>query len=122
MENQLPAEEKSQTKETVMFFVKIVVSLDLVIIVVLYLSFAPHFDIISTILFIIGVQFFFSPLLLFIAFCAYFVHLSKLSNIPKDTTLYECINSPTIQYGPIKVIIPIIDEESDDNYIEISDE
>ncbi len=122
MENQSHAKEKSQTKDTFMFFVKLGISLDLGFIAIVYLINAPNIPIISTILFIVGVQFILSPILLFIAFGAYFVHLSRLSNIPKNTTLYECINSPTIQYGPIKVIIPIMDEESDDNHIGISDD
>ena len=48
------------------------------------------------------------PILLLLALAVYCINLADISRIPKDTTLYEAIMLPTVQCGPIKIIIPIV--------------
>jgi hypothetical protein len=52
---------------------------------------------------------------------AFFIHLSRLSEpvswwdlsrIPENSSLYDAIMLPIVQYGPIKIILPVIDEEA----------
>ena len=66
---------------------------------------------------------FFGPLVL----VAFFVHLSRasepvswfdLSNIPVNSSLYDAIMLPSVQLGPIKVILPVLDEEADIEWLE----
>ena len=52
-----------------------------------------------------------SPILLLIASFAYLTKVSALARIPQNTTLYESIMHPTIQYGPLRLIMPMIEEE-----------
>ncbi|MHA2330035.1 MAG: hypothetical protein ACXACR_16075, partial [Candidatus Hodarchaeales archaeon] len=52
------------------------------------------------------------PVILLLALAVYLINFADISRIPKDTTLYEAIMSPTVQYGPIKVIFPSIDEDN----------
>ncbi len=126
MENQSDMKEKSHLQATVKIFVKFGVFLYLGLLFVLFFTITPpseYNSFISVFMFIIGVQFIIGPFLLFIALGAYFVRLCDLSKVPKDTTLYKCITSPTLQYGPLKVIIPVIIEEliDDDDQIELSE-
>ncbi|MHA2246337.1 MAG: hypothetical protein ACXADY_15340 [Candidatus Hodarchaeales archaeon] len=62
------------------------------------------------------IMFFGLPLLV-----AFFIHLSRLSEpvswwdlsrIPENSSLYDAIMLPIVQYGPIKIILPVIDEEA----------
>ncbi|MFX0087398.1 MAG: hypothetical protein ACFFAU_17240 [Candidatus Hodarchaeota archaeon] len=34
-----------------------------------------------------------------------------LSQIPEDTTLYDAIMLPTVQWGPLKIILPILPKD-----------
>ncbi len=130
MENQSRSEKKTQSKETVKVFVRLGVCfyLGLYLSYLLYLALlftitplSEYNSILSVFMFIIGAQFIIGPILIWIALGAYFVRLCDLSKVPKDTTLYECITSPTLQYGPLKVIIPVISEEYNENQVEKQD-
>lgn len=50
------------------------------------------------------------PVFFLISVFYYFIRCSDLSRIPHNTTLYEAITHPTIQYGPIKIILPELDQ------------
>ncbi len=52
-----------------------------------------------------------SPILILIALFAYLTKGSALDRIPINTTLYESIVNPTIQYGPIRLILPVMGED-----------
>ena len=52
-----------------------------------------------------------SPFLLVIGGVSYIARMSNISRIPSNTSLYEAITLPTIQYGPLKIILPVIEEE-----------
>ena len=52
------------------------------------------------------------PILLVISLIAYIEQMSHLSKISINSSLYEAIINPTIQKGPIKVILPFTDKES----------
>ena len=51
------------------------------------------------------------PILLLIASYAYLTKASALARIPRNTTLYESITQPTIQYGPLRLIMPVWEDE-----------
>ena len=55
----------------------------------------------------------FGPFILIVAGINYFISLANLDNIPKDTTLYESITRPTMEYGPIKIIFSKPNVETD---------
>ena len=46
------------------------------------------------------------PFILIAAGINYFISQTNLANIPKDTTLYEAITQSTKMYGPLKIILP----------------
>ncbi len=52
-----------------------------------------------------------SPILFSIAGMSYIARMSNISRIPSNTSLYDAITLPTIQYGPLKIIFPVIEEE-----------
>jgi len=54
-----------------------------------------------------------SPFILVIAGIEYFLRQTNLTNIPKDTTLYEAITQPTMMYGPMKMILSKLNEETE---------
>lgn len=41
----------------------------------------------------------------------YFLQMLDISRIPLNSSLYDAIMSPTIQEGPIKIILPALDKE-----------
>ncbi|MFX1504754.1 MAG: hypothetical protein ACFFDC_01450 [Promethearchaeota archaeon] len=53
-----------------------------------------------------------SPVLIIIGGVSYFAKMSNLSRIPLNSSIYDAITLPTIQYGPIKIIFPSEEEES----------
>ncbi len=53
------------------------------------------------------------PFILIVAGINYFMNQTNLANIPKDTTLYEAVTQPTIEYGPIKIIFSKPNVETD---------
>jgi len=55
----------------------------------------------------------FGPFILIVTGINYFISQANLDNIPKDTTLYESITQPTMEYGPIKIIFSKPSEETD---------
>ncbi len=74
------------------------------------------YDSIAFIRFIIYLPFFIlivsSPIIVLLLVLIYLiVNLNPLS-IPPDTTLYQCVFSQLIFYGPLKVIIPEFEEEA----------
>ncbi|MHA2203915.1 MAG: hypothetical protein ACW991_09515 [Candidatus Hodarchaeales archaeon] len=52
-----------------------------------------------------------SPILFTIAGMSYIARMSKISRIPSNTSLYDAITLPTIQYGPLKIIFPVLEDE-----------
>ena len=52
-----------------------------------------------------------SPILISIAIFTYLTRTTAISKIPLNTTLHESIFQPTIQYGPVKLILPVLKEE-----------
>jgi hypothetical protein len=55
-----------------------------------------------------------SPVLFTIAGMSYIARMSNISRIPSHSSLYDAITLPTIQYGPLKIILPVIEEETFD--------
>ncbi|UCG02085.1 MAG: hypothetical protein JSW11_21140 [Candidatus Heimdallarchaeota archaeon] len=53
-----------------------------------------------------------SPVLVTIAGVSYIARMSNISRIPSNSSLYDVITLPTIQYGPLKIILPVIEEET----------
>ena len=49
--------------------------------------------------------------LISIASFAYITRMSNLSRIPRKSSIYESITHPTIHYGPLKLIMPLMEEE-----------
>ncbi|MFW9904266.1 MAG: hypothetical protein ACFFFH_08050 [Candidatus Thorarchaeota archaeon] len=52
-----------------------------------------------------------SPVLIIIGGVSYIARISNLSRIPINSSIFDAITLPTIQYGPIKIIFPIEREE-----------
>ena len=52
-----------------------------------------------------------SPILIVIGGMSYIARMSNLSRIPIKSSVYDAITLPTFQYGPIKIIFPIEEEE-----------
>jgi hypothetical protein len=52
-----------------------------------------------------------SPILIVIGGMSYIARMSNLSRIPIKSSVYDAITLPTVQYGPIKIIFPIEEEE-----------
>lgn len=126
MENQSRSEKKTNSKKTVETIIKLSVCIYLglyfayLLYLVLLSAITPLSEYNSTLsvfMFIIGAQFIIGPILICIALVAYFVRLCDLSQVPKDTTLYECVTSSTIQYGPLKIVIPIVSNDFNDNQL-----
>lgn len=55
--------------------------------------------------------FYWSPVLFTIAGMSYIARMSNISRIPSNSSLYDAIMLPTIQYGPLKIILPVLEEE-----------
>lgn len=59
----------------------------------------------------VGSGFFIGPFLFLAGALAYFLQMLDISMIPPNSSLYDAIMSPTIQEGPVKIILPVLDEE-----------
>ncbi|MFX0123421.1 MAG: hypothetical protein ACFFAE_07250 [Candidatus Hodarchaeota archaeon] len=53
-----------------------------------------------------------SPVLVTIGGVSYIARMSDISRIPPNSSLYDAITLPTMQYGPLKIIFPEIKEET----------
>jgi hypothetical protein len=51
------------------------------------------------------------PLLIIVGGVSYIARMSNLSRIPSNSSVSDAITLPTIQYGPLKIIFPIEEEE-----------
>ncbi len=62
-------------------------------------------------------------LISFVTAFSYFSRMSSLSRIPINSSMYESITQSTIQYGPLKIILPELEDETLDelHVIEIAD-
>lgn len=115
MENHSTPNENLQEKNSLSVKVKIATILYLSFPIVMcfllivqnpgkFLEFAP--------LYIFSILFFFwGPLLMIIGGFSYITRMSDISRIPSTSSVYDAITLPTIQYGPIKVILPVVEEE-----------
>ncbi|MFX0015745.1 MAG: hypothetical protein ACFFB2_01280 [Promethearchaeota archaeon] len=52
-----------------------------------------------------------SPVLFIVEGFSYFYQMANISRIPPTSSLYDAIMSPTIQYGPLKINLPVFGEE-----------
>ncbi|MHA1970109.1 MAG: hypothetical protein ACW964_20235 [Candidatus Hodarchaeales archaeon] len=91
----------------------------ILILILLYISYISSVEknfVAATIEFVfIGVPVVFGTLtglvLISIAAFAYITRMSNPSCIPQNSSIYESITRPTIQYGPLKLIMPVMEEE-----------
>ena len=108
-------EDKQTLVKVIVIIIAIPYGLVMVMSYVFYISNTENDIILSTIeYFFIGKPVLFGtlgvPVFFLISVFYYFIRLSDLSRIPHNTTLYEAITHPTIQYGPIKIILPELGE------------
>ena len=108
-------EDKQTLVKVIVIITAIPYGLVMVMSYVFYISNTENDIILSTIeYFFIGKLVLFGilglPIFLLISVCYYFIRLSDLSHIPHNTTLYEAITQSTVQYGPIKIILPELGE------------
>jgi hypothetical protein len=63
-------------------------------------------------------------LISFITSFSYITRMSILSRIPKNSSIYESITQSTIQYGPLKIILPELEKGTLEEFhvIEIDDQ
>ncbi len=114
--NQVEKKSGKQTSRRVfILFTGFPYVLIMILLYVPYISNVEKNFVDATIEFVLGFQVIFGTLigiflLLFSAF-AYVMHNSDLSRIPRKTSIYESITHPTIQYGPLKLIMPVMEEE-----------
>lgn len=55
---------------------------------------------------------FWGPLLITIGGVSYIARMTNISRIPSNCSLHDAITLPTIQYGQLKIILPVIEEET----------
>lgn len=108
-------EDKQTLVKVIVFVTAILYGSVMIISYVLYISNTKNDLIQSTIeYYFIGKPVLFGtlgvPVFFLISVFYYFIRLSDLSRIPHNTTLYEAITHPIIQYGPIKIILPELGE------------
>jgi len=108
-------EDKQTLVKVIVFVTAILYGSVMIISYVLYISNTKNDLIQSTIeYYFIGKPVLFGtlgvPVFFLISVFYYSIRLSDLSRIPHNTTLYEAITHPTIQYGPIKIILPELGE------------
>ena len=119
MEDINQIEERSVIKTSRRVFILFAGFPYFIILILIYLSYITSVEknfVAATIEFVfIGIPVVFGTLtgLLLISFAsfAYIMRMSNLSRIPRKTSIYESITHPTIQYGPLKLIMPVMEEE-----------
>ncbi len=122
MENQSELKENLKEKNSLMIMVKITALLYPAFLFYLFFVFNVHklngsFEsTLSTSIVIFSI--FWGPLLMIIGSLSYIARMSNISRIPSNSTLYEAIMLTTIQYGPLKIIMPDMDEEEIIEWIE----
>lgn len=114
--NQIEKKSVNQTSRRVfILFAGFPYFLILILIYLTYITSVEKNFVSATIEFVIGFQVIFGALtgLFLISFApfAYIMRMSNLSRIPRKTSIYESITHPTIQYGPLKLIMPVMEEE-----------
>jgi len=108
-------EDKQTLVKVIVIITAIPYGLVMVMSYVFYISNTENDIILSTIeYYFIGKPVLFGilgvPIFFLISACYYFIRLSDLSRIPHNTTFYEVITQSTVQYGPIKIILPKLGE------------
>ena len=122
MENQSELKENLKEKNSLMIMVKITALLYPAFLFYLFFVFNVHklngsFEsTLSTSIVIFSI--FWGPLLMIIGSLSYIARMSNISRIPSNSSLYEAIMLTTIQYGPLKIIMPDMDEEEIIEWIE----
>ncbi len=122
MENQSELKENLKEKNSLMIMVKITALLYPAFL--FYLFFVFNIDklngslesTLATSIVIVSVLW--GPLLMIIGSLSYISRMSNISRIPSNSSLYEAIMLTTIQYGPLKIIMPDMDEEEIIEWIE----
>ncbi|MFX0207169.1 MAG: hypothetical protein ACFFDT_14360 [Candidatus Hodarchaeota archaeon] len=116
MENESIEKQRSQSRVTPKNLIKFFVILDLSFSIMIILNLIRYypvgfFEYLPYYIYYISI-FIWGPLLLTIAGVSYFARMTSLSRIPSNSSVYDAITLPTIQYGPIKIIFPSEEEES----------
>ncbi|MFX1282454.1 MAG: hypothetical protein ACFFB5_02320 [Promethearchaeota archaeon] len=114
MENQSTLKENLHGKSSTVNLIKLSIILVSTFSICLYFLFVFYnptefLKITPGFIFII-ICFLWGPLLIVIGGSSYIARMSTLSRIPTSSSLYDAIVLPTIQYGPLKIILPVIDE------------
>ncbi|UCG02086.1 MAG: hypothetical protein JSW11_21145 [Candidatus Heimdallarchaeota archaeon] len=98
--------------------IKNIILLDLIVSFVLYLvliAFDPAVwlnEFFSPLVIFVVLTFLWGPVLMVVGIFAYIIRMTNISRIPLNSSLYDVITLPTIQYGPLKIIFPVIEEET----------
>ncbi len=117
MENRPTLEQDINRQRPFRKIVKNIILLDLIISFVLYLlliTYDPSVwlnEFFSPMIIFVVFSFFWGPVLIVIGAFAYVIQMSDISRIPPNSSLYDAITLPTVQYGPLKIIFPVIEEE-----------
>ncbi|MHA2203916.1 MAG: hypothetical protein ACW991_09520 [Candidatus Hodarchaeales archaeon] len=117
MENRPTLEQDINRQRSFRKLVKNIILLDLIISVVLYLFLITYDSTVwlneffSPMIIFVVLSFLWGPVLMVIGAFTYITHMSNISRIPPNSSLYDAITLPTVQYGPLKIIFPVIEEE-----------
>ncbi|MFW9904267.1 MAG: hypothetical protein ACFFFH_08055 [Candidatus Thorarchaeota archaeon] len=115
MQNESIGKQRYRSKVSTKNLLKIVIFLDLIFSLYLLLYFITYhqIDLLEYLPFYFYVifLFFWGLLLVTIAGVSYIARMSKLSQIPSSSSVYDAITLPTIQYGTVKIIFPSDEEE-----------
>ena len=114
--NQLEKKSGNQTSRRVfILFAVFIYFFYLILIFFTYISNIEKNFVDATIEFVLGFQVIVGTLtgilLILLAAFAYVMRYSDLSRIPQKSSIYESITHTTIQYGPLKLIMPLMEEE-----------
>lgn len=115
MENQSTLKENLQGKHSAVIWIKFIIILGLTFSIAMFLLLIfynpTEFLKITPQDILLFMSFVWGPLLMIIGLSSYITRMLNLSRIPLNSSLYDAIMLPTIQYGQLKIFLPVIEEE-----------